>query len=118
MGNPRFRRSLGIFLVAISAIFSFNLYMAMVAFDAEIYTYLVTTIILWSSLCLPELAIGIHLIFRGAKSETASATSGQIESVSEPVITARTVCPNCNRILATEDIVCPHCEYVIPTSLV
>ncbi|MDF1540043.1 MAG: zinc ribbon domain-containing protein [Candidatus Thorarchaeota archaeon] len=123
MDNHRFRRSLGLFLVAISAIFSYNLYIAILATETDLYTLLLTGIITWSSLCLPELATGIWLIVREAEVHESDTRMGAAEPIDvtnppELELEATTVCPNCNRKLDTDDIVCPYCENVIVSNLI
>ena len=122
MGNPRFRRSLGLFLVAISAIFTYNLYVAILSYEADLQTLLMSGIVVWGSLCLPELATGVWLIVREVKIAESDDGTGLEQNaekeVLEPVIEAITVCTTCDRRLEPgDDVVCPHCEYVVISSL-
>ncbi len=122
MDNPRFRRSLGLFLVAISAIFSYNLYIAILDTETDLYSLLLTVVIIWSSLCLPELATGIWLIVRGVEVSESDDVRGDVDHIDitkspELEITVGYICPNCNRKLGSDDIVCPYCEYVVVSNL-
>ncbi len=87
---------------------------------------LVSVIVMWSSLCLPELAAGIHLLWRKDSVETATEDEEMIPVLIAPDVTETPdetflICPHCEYVFQdSEDVsgseVCPNCEQlVVPT---
>ena len=68
---------------------------------------LVSVIVMWSSLCLPELIAGLHLLWRKDSVETATDEERMI-----PILIAPDVTQTPDETL----IICPHCEYVFQDS--
>lgn len=66
---------------------------------------LFSVILIWSSLCLPELAMGLKLLL------THEDSTPEIEDEDViPILVAQDVIKTPDEAL----IICPHCEYVFP----
>lgn len=78
MVNPRFVQLLGIILVILAAAMAYLVYTATVSVPGDLGTLLVSGMIAWGILGLPELAIGLWLVSRGMREGRVSDVSARL----------------------------------------
>ncbi len=94
-------------LIALSALMTIVVYSAYTELISTSSVDLLSVIVVWSSLCLPELAAGLHLLWKQYSVEIAPEVEDMI-----PVLIAHDVTQTPDESL----IICPHCESVFPDS--
>ena len=105
--SPRLNRTVGVLLVVISALMTIVVYSAYTDRLSTSSLDLLSGIVMWSSLCLPELVAGLHLLWRKESVETATE---------EEDMTRILIAPDVTETPDETFLICPHCEYVFQDS--
>ena len=76
--NPRLAQLLGLFLLLIAAAMTYLVYLGVMAIPEEPSLLLVSGIVAWGILALPELAVGLWLIIKGTHGARTSQVSDRL----------------------------------------
>jgi hypothetical protein len=120
--KSRITSLVGVLLIVVSSLITVVVYYAYVEMESSSLEAIISVLIIWSSLCLPELVVGLRLLVKQETVETAEIDEDEIPTLIaydvEPAIQAEDdgipvlIAYDVDTTPEPQMIICTHCEYV------